>query len=59
MIKELEKQGLLQTIIEQACDLSEKALADFGCGGKREWLLQMPQKRNLAKKIKRQAFVKV
>lgn len=38
MIEELEKQGLLQTFIEQACDLSEEALADFGRGGKRGFM---------------------
>ena len=35
MIDEVEKQGVLKTIIKNAYDISEEALADLGRGGKR------------------------
>ena len=38
MIDELEKQGVLKTIIENACNINEEALAELGRGGKRGYL---------------------
>ena len=38
MIDEVEKQGVLKTIIKKACEMSEEALADLGRGGKRGYL---------------------
>ena len=38
MIDEVEKQGVLKTIIKKACEISEEALADLGRGGKRGYL---------------------
>ena len=35
MIDELEEKGEMETIIKQACELSEEAHSDFGRGGKR------------------------
>ena len=35
MIDELEQKGEMETIIKQACELSEEADSDFGRGGKR------------------------
>ena len=38
MMDEVEKQGVLKTIIKKACEMSEEALADLGRGGKRGYL---------------------
>ena len=38
MIDEVEKQGVLKTIINKACEMSEEVLADLGRGGKRGYL---------------------
>ena len=38
MIDEVEKQGVLKTIIKKACEISEEALTDLGRGGKRGYL---------------------
>ena len=38
MIDKVEKQGVLKTIIKNACEMSEEALADLGRGSKRGYL---------------------
>jgi len=60
MIDELEKQGVLKTIIENACNINEEALAELGRGGKRSYLAFMSsswKKKGTIKKL--QAFDKV
>ena len=41
IINEMKKQGELQKIIKEACELSEEALVHFGRGGKRGFISRL------------------